>query len=195
MSGQPSNVDLRFLTSFSNLFTIEEQIARRSGPIGEDDDLDLKLVPGIFERLTLFTNELLRDLEMVRENTPSIFYAFGDNILLAQGMADYDGLPVEGSKYKDVVHALEELQGRYMPLAHIYVVPDPLEGRYPELQEFYGTENREASHFLLQTRKNVSVEDFIESLLYSSPDRRAIITGVPGVPDDIKNLLLQFDEE
>ena len=150
MAQKPISTDLLYLVSFSNFLTSDFQL--KSVQEQERQGL-LALVPDSSKRVQTLYDSVIKDLELVRTQTPDLLVSegFADNIFYVQGRRDLDGGPT-------VVDDLIRFSTKYTPLAHIYVFDDPL-AKYPEFAKFleqYG--QGEASHFLYNSHPNMTLE-------------------------------------
>ncbi len=140
--------DALVLTSFSNPEKLQEGFERiHSLMLRQHGDPMRGLIPESIAHLTAFAEQLNKVMAGVSGISPSSLNTFGDDILFVQGEADADGGPT-------AVQDLIDFRDRRAPKAHIYVVPDPW-GMLMQSSEL-DPDNREASHFLLTSRGNVT---------------------------------------
>jgi hypothetical protein len=140
--------DALILTSFSNPEKLHEGFERiHSLMLRQHGDPMRGLIPASIAHLTAFAEQLNKVMAGVTATSPSSITAFGDEILFVQGEADADGGP-------NAVEDLTDFRNRRAPKAHIYVLPDPWVtlAQSSELDP----DNREASHFLLTSRGNIT---------------------------------------
>lgn len=154
--------DALILTSFSNPEKLQEGFERiHSLMLRQHGDPMRGLIPESIAHLTAFAEQLNNVMAGVSSISPSSINHFGDEILFVQGEADADGGP-------NAVQDLMDFRNRRAPKAHIYVIPDPW-GTLSQSSEL-DPDNREASHFLLTSRGNIT--------------KRNRGNSFPGIPDE-----------
>ncbi|MBI4405664.1 MAG: hypothetical protein HY537_16010 [Deltaproteobacteria bacterium] len=144
------------LTSFSNPWTIDDQVANIQEQLKAGNRAALKgVVPETIDYVVRFDQRLMALLERVQRENPKALNSFGDELLFINGEADADGGPRKGSRFKDVAHALVEFRNQFAPRGHVYILPDPLK-QYPQAAHLIDLDQREAAHYLMNNRPNVS---------------------------------------
>ena len=205
LMGLDNVVDLMVLSSFSNPYTIDDQIEVAKHYSGLNSSL--QEIPGSYERVKRYTQKFKYDLDTVASRYPELLENFGDSILFIQGEIDEDAY-VEGDdndlqkRAYEVVSTLKKFVKTYVPKAHVYIVDAPIKN-YPLLAEFLLNNpgyivDHEGKHLLYSSRSNTSLsEQKINELISKLPPEiiEELKSSSKSIEETISSLLPKLEDQ
>jgi hypothetical protein len=130
-------VPLYFITSFSNPYTLDEQIGKVREQLAKGDIKHI--VEESLNNASVIAAENLEYFELMKKANPKAFEHFGDNITFPQGDRDEDAT-------EEVVSQLYDFRYKYAPLAHVVVLENTLKDF--DISKELHPEQQEGTHFL-----------------------------------------------
>ena len=197
--------DLVVLSSFSNPYTIDDQI--KVAKYYAHTNISLKDIPGSYDRVQKYGQQLRADLDFIRDSHPDLIENFGDHLVFVQGEIDEDSYVTDSEndlrkRAKVVTQDLLNFKNTFAPRAHVYFIEATVKD-YPKFVNYMFAHpgyivDFEARHLLYSPRSNTRLtEDQMKQLILSLPSEiiEELSTSSKSIVETIKDLLPNLEDQ
>ena len=197
--------DLVVLSSFSNPYTIDDQI--KVAQYYTHTNISLKDIPGSYDRVKKYGQQFREDLDFIRDYHPELLENFGDSLLFVQGEIDEDAYVDDSQndlrkRAKVVIQDLLNFKNTFAPRAHVYFIEAPVKD-YPKFARYMLDHSGyivefEGRHLLYSPRSNTKLtEEQLQQLISSLPSDiiEELSTSSKSITDTVLDILPNLEDQ